>query len=593
MGFYNSVCNTCVYSVPADLFEESNATQERESGRRGSITSYNGDIIARPQPAGPSIKATQELVWKTLATILPENRNGALSPLVQSLTDIYGKEPKWVWLKTIDLRDVVRVTQNLKIEEILESGHAVHMMGNDGTQPLWRVAVNIRPPLKGGGADEEKVQLDVAFFFNHAIGDGFSGLAFHADLRDALNARVKRIAKGDMILPEVEDPVPDPIIPVDEYPHTLIKTLEEAIHLKVTPSGYWNLIKSSLKPVKGVWTGPVITAPCPSPDDCSSSTSSTHSDSHTHGHLHHHNHHHTSPSQYSPTKEPTTAMTKVRVLTLPARALSNIKEQCRENRTTITAYITYVIADALATQKNQLQDNSPAGTQIDSLVASIAISFRRKAGMLPMPGRPTLMVAYTSSYSHIFPLQGNRLVAPPPEAVKRKNAKKQKQTRPGIRKLSEAGRSKVSIKDWARERGIEIDWDEVRRIKSGLTACSNSTKNQLVSFLKVVGDYRKYILNKVGKARSESFEVSNLGVIDVNQIHRPARVRRSEGVKVEKLVLSQSAGVSGPPLAFGVATLKGGDMTLTLTWQEGLGLDMLAERVGREVGCRLGINGAS
>ena len=64
--------------------------------------------------------------------------------------------------------------------------------------------------------------------------------------------------------------------------------------------------------------------------------------------------------------------------------------------------------------------------------------------------------------------------------------------------------------------------------------------------------------------RIDSFEVSNIGVVDggFDDERKVARVKR--------VLFSQSSNVMAPAYVFSVATAKGGELGIALTWQQGI-----------------------
>jgi hypothetical protein len=86
-----------------------------------------------------------------------------------------------------------------------------------------------------------------------------------------------------------------------------------------------------------------------------------------------------------------------------------------------------------------------------------------------------------------------------------------------------------------------------------------------VAKFKRIKDMRKFFLDKLGKERGGSFDVSNLGAM---------KAERGVEWSMERMVFSRSAFVSGSALSAGVVTGVDGCLTLGFSWQEGV--------VGRE-----------
>jgi hypothetical protein len=76
----------------------------------------------------------------------------------------------------------------------------------------------------------------------------------------------------------------------------------------------------------------------------------------------------------------------------------------------------------------------------------------------------------------------------------------------------------------------------------------------------------------VGSKREYSFEVSNVGVMDGLDDH-------ANVVRVKRVLFSQSSNVTGAAYVFSVASVKGGDLVVGLTWQDGIVEAELAQKV--------------
>jgi hypothetical protein len=72
------------------------------------------------------------------------------------------------------------------------------------------------------------------------------------------------------------------------------------------------------------------------------------------------------------------------------------------------------------------------------------------------------------------------------------------------------------------------------------------------------------MLGKLGQRRECSFELSNLGAVDVG--HYPDR----PGAKITQIVFSQTASAISVPINFNFSAVKGGEgLIYTVTWQKG------------------------
>jgi len=337
----------------------------------------------------------------------------------------------------------------------------------------------------------DTVRLDVGFFLNHCLGDGFSGAAFHHSFLSALN---KFLDQGN--IPCEASVVASPCNAVVRPPRqALLPDFETAVPLPITLGGLLRLGYDTFFPEKGIWTGV--------------------------------------PVQSFGTQG---AVTRVAVLRLGKERVDGLVSLCRQEKTSVTALLTCVIAIVLA---RELEEGKGRTERIQGLTAVIALSMRRFAPAIT----PRDMVAYTSGMDCTF----------------RHDAK------PGKGRLPSCA-------------GEPFDWDEARRVKAELDAKTSSNQNHLPAFLRLVPDLKAYLLAKVGKPRGGSFEVSNLGVVDMGDA-----MVETGGVKCEGLLFSQAANVTGVPYVFSLATLKGGSMSIVLSWQDGMLEEDVVGRVMMEL----------
>ncbi|KAF5859132.1 hypothetical protein ETB97_003273 [Aspergillus alliaceus] len=117
-------------------------------------------------------------------------------------------------------------------------------------------------------------------------------------------------------------------------------------------------------------------------------------------------------------------------------------------------------------------------------------------------------------------------------------------------------------------------WDAVRKTTSRLSDAANKLDDQPVGLLKYLSNFHPWFLEKIGKRRDSSYEISNLGIFDPS-IYGSATAtatpsQEENDWKIEKIVFSQPANVTASPLNFQVVTVKDADMIITLNWQVGV-----------------------
>jgi hypothetical protein len=117
-----------------------------------------------------------------------------------------------------------------------------------------------------------------------------------------------------------------------------------------------------------------------------------------------------------------------------------------------------------------------------------------------------------------------------------------------------------------------VDWEAIRACRSVIDGAAKSPANQITILLKFLSKIEEFFWSRVGKERSWSFEVSNVGLVDGGLY--------GDGIaKLRRLVFSQSANVAEAPYVFSMASVNGGDMAIALTWQEGVLEEAKAKQV--------------
>ncbi|VDC01356.1 unnamed protein product [Peniophora sp. CBMAI 1063] len=122
--------------------------------------------------------------------------------------------------------------------------------------------------------------------------------------------------------------------------------------------------------------------------------------------------------------------------------------------------------------------------------------------------------------------------------------------------------------------GVEADvWKEAQRAGSQLASTLGyikKGKHVNVGMLRYVGDMRQNFEGKVGKPRDHSFEVSNTGAVDGSGGQGPW--------SITQLLFSQSGSITGAAVTFSVSSIKGGPVTVAVSWVEGVVDETVANR---------------
>lgn len=272
---------------------------------RAQLRADTGPILTA-QYAGPK-PFDLRTVYTALALVLQKHR--ALSTQVNVAdTD----HPFFVSLKSVDLSQVVRFhdPEEYSLETVMNS-YLVNHFKYGTTTPLWRLGVMSDNTL--------------IFHFDHSIGDGQSGLAFHKDFLDALNtisvdpetqaSTVVSISDSLVLNPPLEDKM--------RVPLTFIRILKVILSM---------LIPARWQKAGWTWTGGIIS-------------------------------------------RQDTIRVNTRLWTLTAGQTNRLLKACRAHQTTITSFLYTAGTTAFS---NVLQRDSTK--QSKYIVTSIPVSLRRFTG---------------------------------------------------------------------------------------------------------------------------------------------------------------------------------------------------------------------
>jgi hypothetical protein len=118
----------------------------------------------------------------------------------------------------------------------------------------------------------------------------------------------------------------------------------------------------------------------------------------------------------------------------------------------------------------------------------------------------------------------------------------------------------------------DFSWNAVETCHREIKVATASPRNQKIGLLRFLSDYEGFFRKQVGQEREFSFEISNVGGMDVE-----SGVDHCAGI--DRIIFSQSSNVVGSALAFSIASVNGGDLAIALTWQKGIVEDDLAVKV--------------
>ena len=223
--------------------------------------------------------------------------------------------------------------------------------------------------------------------------------------------------------------------------------------------------------------------------------------------------------------------TRLRSFSVPYKTTEKLQQVCRSYDTTITALITVLVARRLATMY----------PEHSRFTASIPFSLRRLGGYSPRD-----MGVFFAAVSPP-PMFSSEDVIPPGYISCKSETECPTQDDPKL-------------------------WDAAQACRKHIIAGA-LVHNSSLGLLKYAGDLEVYMRGLLAKPREVAFEVTNLGVID---IALPA----SEGkASFDKLICSSSMSSFGPVYCVHLASVKQGDLSLVLSWEDGIVSDDEAEEL--------------
>jgi hypothetical protein len=223
--------------------------------------------------------------------------------------------------------------------------------------------------------------------------------------------------------------------------------------------------------------------------------------------------------------------TRIRLVTLSSEVLSDILKRCREHSTTLTPLLHILVLHSLA---KRLPDTEHAKAGFSAVTP---ISLRR---LLPPGGKKGFHP--DESMGVVLVGQTHRFAA---DAVRQ------------IRKQGGTESAENLVWDLTSSLSDEI--------KQKVVTLPNDDAIGLMAW---VSDWNERWLKMVGKNRESTWEVSNVGAIDFE---------KDGAWMVDRVVFSQSGHVAGAAFSVSVAGVKGADLTITLSWQESIISDELAD----------------
>jgi len=121
----------------------------------------------------------------------------------------------------------------------------------------------------------------------------------------------------------------------------------------------------------------------------------------------------------------------------------------------------------------------------------------------------------------------------------------------------------LSATDQDKERFWQLSRKNRKRIANEI---KKGDRDLGIGGLRSIPDFRENLKGKMGRKREDSFAVTNLGVWDGSLSSDGSS---GEGARIGRMVFSQSCHVNGSALQFCIMSVRGGEMVIGVSWQEG------------------------
>ncbi|KAL7921860.1 alcohol acetyltransferase [Trichoderma austrokoningii] len=105
-------------------------------------------------------------------------------------------------------------------------------------------------------------------------------------------------------------------------------------------------------------------------------------------------------------------------------------------------------------------------------------------------------------------------------------------------------------------------WENAAQVRKDLAAkLALTPKDDITAMFKFIGNWIEFWQSRDGKARTESWEISNIGVLKNAEA-------TTNGPRATRMLFSNGAMVAGPPIGVDVASVAGSKLTISLSWQD-------------------------
>jgi hypothetical protein len=115
----------------------------------------------------------------------------------------------------------------------------------------------------------------------------------------------------------------------------------------------------------------------------------------------------------------------------------------------------------------------------------------------------------------------------------------------------------------------EKELQSARDLGAELARCSGTTQDQVVGLLRYAVPLQHWLKGKIGKSRSDTYELSNTMSFDPVEDKEKTATCSESAVSIDSICWTQPADVVGQVFSVNVVSLKGGDLSIAICWQYG------------------------
>ncbi|KAL2269894.1 hypothetical protein VTJ83DRAFT_2078 [Remersonia thermophila] len=221
---------------------------------------------------------------------------------------------------------------------------------------------------------------------------------------------------------------------------------------------------------------------------------------------------------------PEPCRTRLRLVIIPAASVPAVLGACRRHNTTLTALLHALIL--LSLSKNLKPDQAPAFQSSTPIDLRPFVKGHSQSG-----GTESLFGVYVTAQTHCY-------------------------------------KSDVVAQLRDRPSAAEV-WTIAATLRKSIRQhLDNIPRDDIMSMLGWVTDWKKFWLSKGGKPRQDTWEVSNIG--SMSPSHEESDEPEQRGWKIQRSIMSQSAMVAGAAIGISVSGVTGCGINLALGWQEGI-----------------------